>query len=351
MEQTRPNILSAKYILPSLFLAFLALLPFIITSPAYMQIIIILLFYAYLTTSWNVVGGFAGVLPLGHAGFLGIGAYTSTLLYMTFGVSPWIGMLAGGLLSALIGILIGLPTFKLKGAYFALATIALGETMRITVGNIEEIWKFKIYANSGIQIPLAEPSFVVFQFADKGSYYYVILAMLLGALLLTYLIYNSKTGYYLRAGGEEQEVAESLGVNVPKFKLYAMSVSAFLTALAGTFYAQLTLYFYPRGIMSLDISFEIAFIAIVGGRGTVAGPILGALLLRPISELTRIYWGGSLPGLHLVIFGIVLVVVIILQPRGIQPIMARIYERILEMLTPTKEKAIGGKTGVVSINQ
>ena len=304
--------------------------PLVLRSPTYLHILILLYLYAYLTTSWNLVGGFAGVLPLGHAAFVGIGAYTSTILSLQFGISPWLGMLVGGILAAIVGVLIGLPTFKMRGAYFALATIAFGEGIRVMVENIDYLGPFKLNGPRGFQIPPTNIGLVNYMFTNKEPYYYIILVMLVGVLALTYFISRSKLGYYLNAGGEEPEAAMALGVNVARAKLIAMAMSTFLTALAGTFYAQFTLYIHPKSVISLDLSFEIAFIALIGGRGSIAGPVLGALLLRPVSDFSRIYFGATLPGLHLIIFGTVLVLVMIYQPRGLQEPLTRAYNRLLD---------------------
>jgi branched-chain amino acid transport system permease protein len=317
-------------------------LPLVIQSATYLHILVLLFFYAYLTTSWNLVGGFAGVLPLGHAAFVGIGAYTSTILSLQYGVSPWLGMLVGGVLATIVGVLIGLPTFKMRGAYFALATIAFAEGFRVMVENIDHLGPLNINGPRGLQIPPLNTGFSNFMFADKEPYYYIILSMLIGVMVLTYLISRSKLGYYLNAGGEEPEAAMALGVNVARAKLIAMAMSSFLTALAGTFYAQFSLYIHPKSIISLDLSFEIAFIALIGGRGSIAGPILGALLLRPVSDFSRIYFGDTMPGMHLIIFGAVLVLVMIYQPRGLQEPFSRAYNALIQRWSKEKE-ASGGK--------
>lgn len=312
-------------------------LPIVIRSATYLHILILLYFYAYLTTSWNLVGGFAGVLPLGHAAFVGIGAYTSTILSLQYGLTPWVGMILGGILATAAGVLIGLPTFKMRGAYFALATIAFAEGIRVMVENIDNLGPFKLNGPRGLQIPPLDTGLANFMFTDKEPYYYIILIMLVGVLALTFLISQSKLGYQLNAGGEEPEAAMALGVNVARAKLTAMAMSSFLTALAGTFYAQFTLYIHPKSVISLDLSFEIAFIALIGGRGSIAGPVLGALLLRPVSDFSRIYFSDTLPGLHLIIFGVVLILVMIYQPRGLQEPVTRLYMRWLDR--------IGKKTG------
>jgi branched-chain amino acid transport system permease protein len=314
-------------------------LPLILRSPTYLHILTLLFLYAYLTTSWNLVGGFAGVLPLGHSTFLGIGAYTSTVLMLQYGLSPWIGMIAGALLATLVGVIIGLPTFKMRGAYFALATIAFAEGFRVMVENIDDLGPLKINGPRGLQIPPLAFGFTNYMFASKEPYYYIILVMLVAVLGLTYAVSRSKLGYYLVAGGEEPEAAQALGVNVARAKLIAMAMSSFLTALAGTFWAQFTLYIHPKSVISLDISFEIAFIALIGGRGSIAGPVLGAFLLRPVSDFSRIYFGDSLPGLHLIIFGVVLILVMLFQPRGLQEPLTRLFNAAMKRFAPGREVA------------
>lgn len=313
---------------------FVFLVPLVLHSPTYLHILILLYFYAYLTTSWNLVGGFAGVLPLGHAAFVGIGAYTSTILYLQYGITPWLGMLVGGGLATLAGLLIGIPTFKMRGAYFALCTIAFAEGLRVIVENIDLLGPFKLNGPRGLQIPPLKTGLFEYQFAHKEPYYYIILVMLVVVLAITYLSSRSRLGYYLSAGGEEPEAAMALGVNVARCKLIALAMSSFLTALAGTFYAQFTLFIYPKSVFGLDLSFEIAFIALIGGRGSIAGPVLGALLLRPVSDFSRIFFSDTLPGLHLIIFGVVLIAVMLIQPRGLQEPLSKLYNRVLDRWFP-----------------
>jgi len=326
-------------ILKVLLAVFVFTLPIWVHSPTTLQILITLFLYAYLTTAWNLVGGFAGVLPLGHSAYVGIGAYASTVLFISYGVSPWIGMWAGAVLAALVGLVIGIPTLKLRGAYFALSTMAFGEGMRVLVENTMDVGPFNINGPHGITVPLHPGNNLgLFQFMDKTPYYYIILLMLCVVLFITWKFSRTRSGYYLAAGGEEPEAAQALGVNVAKYKVMAMALSCFLTAFGGTFMAQLTLYFYPKQILGLDFSFELAFIALIGGRGTIAGPVVGALLLRPVSELSRIYLSSTLPGLHLVIFGLVLIFVMLFQPRGLVEPLGKMYDWFLDKVSGERKE-------------
>jgi branched-chain amino acid transport system permease protein len=312
-------------------------LPLWLKNPTYLQILIFMLLYAYLTTAWNLVGGFAGVLPLGHSAYVGIGAYTSTILWITWGISPWLGMWAGAVLAAIVGMIIGIPTLRLRGAYFALSTMAFGEGVRVLAENVVQVGPCVVGGPQGICLPLVPGNnLAVFQFISKAPYYYIILIMLCIAILITWFLSRVRFGYYLAAGGEEPEAAQALGVNVARYKVMAMALSCFMAALGGTFLAQLTLYFYPKQILGLDFSFELAFIALIGGRGTIAGPVIGALLLRPVSEFTRIYLSSVLPGLHLMIFGAILILVMLYQPWGLVQPLARFYNRMLDAISGEK---------------
>lgn len=305
-------------------------LPLVVRSATYLHILIILYLYAYMTTAWNLVGGFAGVLPLGHAVFVGIGAYTSTVLWLQYGITPWVGMLVGGTLAGAVGFLIGKPTLKMRGAYFALSTMAFVEGIRVMVENIDMLGPLKLNGPRGLNIPplqQGDSGLWAFQFTSKEPYYYIILTMLVGVLALTWVMSRSKMGYYLKGGGEDPEAAQALGVNVARYKVLAMILSSFLTALAGTFLAQLTLFIYPKSVLTLDLSFELAFIALIGGRGSLAGPVIGALLLRPVTEFSRIYFSATLPGLHLIILGVVLIVVMLYQPRGLTEPLAALFNK------------------------
>ena len=171
-----------RILIPAALIGALLILPLITSDPIFLHLMILIFFYSYLTVSWNIVGGFAGQLSLGHTAFTGIGAYTSTLLFIQLGVTPWVGMLAGGLFSAVAAVTIGYPCFKLRGAYFALATIGFVETLRILFENTQSIFGIQVHGAQGMTLPLKGHSWAAFQFLRKEQYYYIILVMMLVAL-------------------------------------------------------------------------------------------------------------------------------------------------------------------------
>jgi len=335
---------SSKFYTTLILLLVLFSIPLIIKNPVFLQLMILVFWYAYLTLSWNIVGGFAGQLSLGHAAFTGIGAYTSTVLFIQFGLSPWLGMLAGGTFAAIIAITIGYPCFRLRGAYFALSTIAFAEALKVLVENTREVFGIPIKGAQGLLVPLKGQSLINFQFLSKAHYYYVILIMMLVALFITYKITKSKLGYYLSAIRNDVDAARSLGINVSRCRLKAAILSAFLTAIGGTFYAQMLLFIDPAGIMGLYLSMEIVFIAIIGGRGTLMGPILGAFFMVPIAEFTRFYFGGQKVGVHFIIYGIALIAIMLFSPRGINDLIVRGYNLLFGEKGRKEGNFLGGKS-------
>ena len=190
-------------------------------------------------------------------------------------------------------------------------------------------------------VPLKGHAPFYFQFAEKIYFYYIILSILLLIVYIAYRVHNSRLGFYLVAGGDDQEAAESLGINVSRCKLIALSISAFFTAIVGTFYAQLVLYIFPQGIMSLNLSFEIAFIAIIGGRGTLLGPVIGAMILVPIGEISRIYLSGSrFLGIHLMMYGAIIVIAMLFKPQGMMGGIERWYWALVRKLGGKSREAL-----------
>ena len=304
-------------------LLLLLLFPLVITQTYLIHVMILVFMFGMLGVAWNIMGGYAGMFSFGQAAFFGIGAYTSSFLLVTFHVNPWIGLMAGGVVAALMAAAIGYPCSNLRGHYFAIATIAFGEIVRIHFNN----WKL-VNAAEGITIPMMDESLANFMFhSSKLPYYYIILAFLLLALVICYFVANSKMGYYFRAIKESHDVAEVLGVNVVRYRLIAIMVSAFLSAMAGTFYAQYILYIDPESVMLLAISVQIVLISMLGGAGTIMGPVIGAAILLPISELTRIWLGHKGTGVDMLIYGFLITLISVYQPQGIWGLFANIGKK------------------------
>jgi len=269
--------------------------------------------YAYLGLSWNLIGGFGGQLSLGHAAFFGVGAYTSTLLFIHYGLSPWLGMFVGALISTALGLFIGYLSFRygLKGHYFALTTIAFAEIIRLIALNVKFLGEAK-----GLLIPFKGYHPWLYQFTGKMETYYIAIILMLIGLAVNLAVSRSRLGFYLLAIREDESSAAALGVNTFRCKMFAMGLSSFMTAFGGTFLAQYTMYIQPDFTIALSQSIEILIRPIIGGVGTVFGPILGAFLLGPLSEVSRILLGGY-HGVHLVVYGTVLIIFMIFLPNGL----------------------------------
>ncbi|MGZ3239150.1 MAG: branched-chain amino acid ABC transporter permease [Burkholderiaceae bacterium] len=297
------------WLLLGLVLAFLV--PLVITDPSQQNLAILVLMAAQLGVAWNILGGYAGQISLGQVAFYGIGAYTSTLLFAKWGINPWIAMLAGGFLASAISLFIGLSCFRLKGHYFSMATIAVAEIIQIIFTN----WEFAGSA-VGLTIPMDKSGWGVFVFDTKMPYYYIALILLLITLLANYLIDKSFLGYYFRAIKDEPDAAKSLGINLSTYKQIAFAISSFFTALGGSLYAQKELYIDPGSVLQTGLSIKMALVSILGGVGTLFGPIVGAGILTFIDEGTRAWFGGSGRGTDLIIYAALIVVIAVYYPTG-----------------------------------
>lgn len=289
-----------------------------VSDPYVQNVLVLTLMYAALAQSWNILGGYCGQISLGHGLYFGIGAYASTLLFVRADVSPWLGMLVGGALAGGLAAALGYFLFRLSGHYFTIATFVVAEVGFLLMLN----WEW-VGGALGIQIPFEADSWATLQFArDKVPYILTALALALIAWVASLVLERSKWGFWWRAIKDNPEAAESLGVEVFGSKVAAAAISAFFTAVCGSFYAQFVSYIDPESVMSFHFSLLIALPAVLGGIGTLWGPVLGAVVLIPMSELTRSYLGGSGNGTDLIIYGALILLVSLLRPQGLVSLFA-----------------------------
>ena len=311
----------------------------LISGPFALDIFIRVLLFAFIGVAWNLMGGYAKQLSLGHAAFFGLGAYTSTILLIRFGISPWFGMLAGGVVAMLASLLIGALCFRLRGPYFAIATIATAQVLMLL------FLKFRDFAwgAEGTTLPNLGDAPLMMQFDSKSAYYYVALALLALGLAITYSIERSWMGFYLVAVGEDEDAAEAVGVDTTKIKRHIYLISAFLTALAGTFYVEYIYFIDPNTAFSFNISVEAALVSIVGGIGTLWGPVVGTVLLEATSALLQSWFGSGHGGVQLTVYSLILIAVILWRPNGLIGLFTDLYERLALSGSPrAKEVPLDG---------
>jgi len=287
-------------------------LPLVVHNPSMLNLAVLALMAAQVGVAWNIVGGQAGQVSLGHAAFFGIGAYTSTLLSLKLGISPWIGLPAGGLLAALLSVAFGWSCFRLRGHYFAMATIAVAELTQIFFTN----WEFA-GASVGLNLTMDREGWAWLNFAGKLPYYWLALGLLALTLLAAFCIERSYLGYYFRAIKDEPEAARSIGIDIARYKQVALAVSAFFTALGGGLYAHKEFYIDPGSVLSTALSIKMALVAILGGIGTLSGPVLGALVLTLIEEASRMLFGGTGSGIDIVLYALLIVLIAVFYPAGL----------------------------------
>lgn len=296
------------------FLVIALFVPLIFGSSHYnILLVTTVLIYGVMATSWNIIGGLAGQLDLASFAYLGLGAFTSSTLFIRFNFTPWIGMILGGLVAVAFALLIGFPLFRfrIREVWYALTTCALVEVLKVVFNMWEEVGgPVERY------LPYFSGSPYHMRFGSYIPYYYLILGMLVIALLVNSRIARSKLGFYLKALGEDEDAAEVLGVNTRACKLRALVYYAFIIGVTGAIYANIYGYVHPSFFNGQE-SIKIAILGIVGGRGITYGPLLAALLLVGTQEFLRASLGGDVSGLYLVIYSVILILVVLFKPRGI----------------------------------
>jgi branched-chain amino acid transport system permease protein len=310
-----------------LILALMFVAPVLLDTPFWTNLFVLLFVFSALSVAWNIVGGFAGQLSLGHAVFYGIGGYAATLLTQDFGITPWLGMIVGALLSGLVAAIISYPTLRLKGPFFALATIAILEVVRLLVIH-EDTWTG---GSSGISLPL-NIGWTWMVFRNKINYLIIAFGLFLFVFWVAWLIRKSRMGHYLLAIREREDAARAVGIDTASVKTLAAVISAMLTSIIGTFHVTYLTFIDPASAFSLDLSIQIAMFALIGGMGTVVGPVAGTFLVLPIAELARAWLSGVGNGLHGLTYGIILIVVVLTIPRGLVGALGVRTERLLDRL-------------------
>lgn len=282
--------------------------------PIYGQHVFILVaLYGAVALAWNILGGMAGQMSLGHALFVGAGAYVSTALYLDFALSPWIGLVVAAIVGGALGAGMGYTVFrcKLSGVYFALVTLAVAEMALHIVSNVAALG-----GANGLAIP-SRPDFANFQFSSKLGFCYAALGVLAMVSAVSLAIHLSRLGYVLLAIRENERSAAALGIDVVQGKVIAAAISGALAALVGPIYANYVLFIDPESVLGLPLSIDALLFAFIGGLGSLFGPLLGTVVLVPLTELLRGLLAGRLAGIHLIVYGVILILVMRLAPRGL----------------------------------
>jgi branched-chain amino acid transport system permease protein len=295
--------------------------PLLFSTPFAQRLGALVLLYAIGASAWNIVGGYAGLISVGHAVFFGCGAYGALASYQYLGLPPIGGLPIGVVVSVTIAALIGVPTLRLSGHYFSMATIAVAELVRLIVSNTE--WLGGAQGLSGPPVPrtLFDLSFI-----SALPYYYLFLAVLTAVLVLTRQMERSRIGYYLRAIRDSERAARSLGAAAPRYKLYAYMLSAAFTAVAGALYSVMFGFIDPESGLGILVSVKMPIMAALGGAGLLFGPLVGAVILAPLEEISNNLLGGTGAGLTFVVYGAIIVMIARFQPGGIlRPVMGLLH--------------------------
>jgi branched-chain amino acid transport system permease protein len=311
---------SRAFALQAILLALLCAAPWL-AGDYLLTVLITILYLAYVGQAWNVMMGFAGQLSLGHAIYVGLGAYAAAILYVDFGVGPWIGMGAAVAIAATCGAFIGYLAFRFRvgGVYFAILTIAFAEFARIGFDHLG--W---VGGSAGFFLPVANyaRNDLWNLRGNPMMFYYVMLALTAAAFVLCHLLLRSRTGYYWQAIREDEEAARSLGIDTFRYKMIAVVISAAMTAVAGVFFAFYYNNLFPEQVFHIARSIEIILGPIIGGIGAPFGPIIGAFLLTGASEIMQNLLaavGLDVPGAKQVFYGVCLLIVVIMLPEGVWP--------------------------------
>jgi branched-chain amino acid transport system permease protein len=307
-----------------LFFGLAALIPLVVRDAYFLDSLVLILLWGALSAAWNVAGGYAGQVSIGHASFFGIGAYSAALMVTRFGLGPWLGMLVGVVLSIGAGFIIGFLSNRLKGPYFALSTIAFSQVLLIGVSR----WRGFTSGGEGIPVPF-RPGFATLGLGHVG-WVYMALAMALVCFAVQVYLERSRVGYQLAGVREDEDAAEALGIATRRLKVAAITLSAALTSIGGSLWAQYVGFVDPTYVFSVDLSVRFALNTIIGGMGTALGPFLGSILITSLETYLRATFAGvkaGFTGIYLIIYGTALILVVRFVPEGLAGITTRLRMR------------------------
>jgi branched-chain amino acid transport system permease protein len=326
----------------------LLIFPQFVKSPYVLHMMILFFLSVIMGESWNILGGYAGQYSVGHAAYFGVGAYTTMILMTSKGIPPWFGTWVGVIVVIGVALVIGSICFRLRGPYFVLASIAVAEIMRLSALNLKDLTNGAEGILAVSVPPLIIGGTVLTDFLSKVPFYYFALGLALTTIVVTWAVERSKLGYFFQAIREDQDAAHSLGISLTLYKNIALVISAVFTAQAGSLYALYVGFVDPNTVLPLDLSVQIVLISIIGGIGTLFGPVVGALVLVPLSEALRsnlitqalfsvglvsaeskvgIFLQENLSHAHVLIYGILVVVVILFMPEGVLGFFGRMMHK------------------------
>src|SRR5258706_3430041 len=319
---------------PSVVLAIVVADPLVFSTRFQQRLGALVLLYAIAASAWNIIGGYAGQVSVGHVVFFGCGAYASMAAYSHFALPPLMGIPVGMVASVAIAAVIGVPTLRLSGHYFSMATIAVAELARLIVTNVDYLG-----AAVGLSGPTVPRTMFDLSFISALPYYYLFLAVLLITLGITWWMTNSRMGFYLRAIKDSERAARSLGAPASRVKLYAYMLSAGLTSLAGALYSMMFGFVDPESGLGILISVKMLIMAALGGAGLLFGPLVGAAILVPLEEISNNVLGGKGAGLTFVVYGAIIVLIARFQPGGILALINRLWAKRKPAETPVAQGA------------
>jgi branched-chain amino acid transport system permease protein len=304
-----------RYLPAIVYFAVAGLAPFFVTDAFFRDALVLILIWGAAGAAWNIAGGYAGQISLGHSAFFGLGAYAAAMAVTKWGLSPWTGILIGAGLAAVTGVIIGFLSNRLKGPYFVIATIALSQVLLIAASRLKGFTA----GSEGIPVPF-RPGFWSLGISDKSVWVWIVLTLAILVYLVQVYLERSRRGFQLAAVREDEDAARSLGVPALHLKVAAIAVSAAFTAVCGGLWAQYIGFVDPAYVFSLDVSIKFALAAMIGGVGTALGPFLGAALVTTLETSLRAQFGGigaQFIGTYLILYGLALILIVRFAPRGL----------------------------------